>query len=59
MRARDIAIFKMPVPIKVNPDTCPLAKPTYEYANCDPGTRLGVLVEDGGVGVEPHTLGLA
>jgi hypothetical protein len=43
MRVRESAIFKIPVPIKVNPDTGPLAKLTYEYANSYPGTRLGVL----------------
>jgi hypothetical protein len=59
MRVRGFVIFKAPEPRKENQDTAPLATLSHEDANDESGARLGVLVEDHGVGVAPLSLRLA
>ena len=50
--AHGFVIFKAPEPRKKS-DTDPLAELSSEDANNEPGARVGVLVEDGGVAVAP------
>jgi hypothetical protein len=57
MRVRSFVILKGPTR-KDNQDTSPVATLYYEVASNEPGARLSLLVEDGGVGVAALSLGL-